>query len=247
MAGTRVVRRMRTASADGSSVGRVYEELKRRAISFGFRPGERINEVEIARQFGVSRTPLREALNRLAADGFLTFSPKQGFFRKPLDVKEIFDLWEFRLHIETAGSKLAVERGSDEAIVEIDNHIEQAIEGLAERTVEELVTIDESFHERIMALTGNVEMLRTLQNINARIQYVRIDLQASREMKYAEHRAIVQALKLRDGDRCAALLHQHIEARLDRITEAVRNCYGRIYMGANTPYLKTFRIESVSQ
>ncbi len=228
--------------ADGGSVGRVYEELKRRAISFGFRPGERLNEVEIARQFGVSRTPLREALNRLTADGFLTFSPKQGFFRKPLDVKEIFDLWEFRLHIETGAAKLAVERGSDEAIAEIDQHIEKSIEGLAERTVEELVTLDEGFHERIMALTGNAEMLRTLQNINARIQYVRIDLQASRETKYAEHRGIVQALKVRDGERCAALLHQHIEARLDRITEAVRNCYGRIYVGPNSPRLEAFRV-----
>jgi DNA-binding GntR family transcriptional regulator len=228
-------------------VGRVYEELKHRAISFGFRPGERLNEVEIARQFGVSRTPLREALNRLTADGFLTFSPKQGFFRKPLDVKEIFDFWEFRLHIETSAAKLAVERGSDEAIAEIDHFLNQAIEGLAERTVEELVVLDEGLHERIMALTGNAEMLRTLRNINARIQYVRIDLQASREMKYAEHLAIVQALRRRDGDKCAGLLYHHIEARLDRITEAVRNSYGRIYVGRNTPCLEAFHIENVSQ
>src|SRR5438105_3877625 len=65
MAGIAMLRKKRSMRADGGSVGRVYEELKRRAISFGFRPGERLNEVEIARQFGVSRTPLREALNRL--------------------------------------------------------------------------------------------------------------------------------------------------------------------------------------
>jgi DNA-binding GntR family transcriptional regulator len=56
--------------------------------------------VAIARQLGTSRTPLREALNRLTADGFLTFSPKQGFFRKPIEVNEIFDLCELRLQIE---------------------------------------------------------------------------------------------------------------------------------------------------
>src|ERR1700730_760184 len=83
-------RRKRNAGADHSSVARVYEQLKRRAITFEFRPGDRLNEVAIARQFGVSRTPLREALNRLTMDGFLTFSPNQGFFRRPLEVNEIF-------------------------------------------------------------------------------------------------------------------------------------------------------------
>jgi len=161
-------------------------------------------------------------------------------------VKEIFDLWELRLHIETAGVKLAVERGSDEAIRELEDFIERAIEGLSERTVEELVVLDEGIHERIMALSKNAEMLSTLRNINARIQYVRIG-QASRAQKYAEHRAIAQALKERDADKCAKLLYQHIEPRLDQITAAVKDCYGRIYVGQGAPYMSDFRVESPPQ
>jgi DNA-binding GntR family transcriptional regulator len=226
--------RKRNVNADGSAVGRVYEELRRRAISFGLRPGEHLNEGEIARLLGVSRTPLREALNRLTSDGFVTFSPKQGFFRKPLEAKEIFDLWEFRLHIETAAAKLAVERGSDEAIAEIDHYLDQGGEDRPERTVEELVALDEGFHERIMALTGNAEMLLALRNLNARIQYVRIDLQARRETKHAEHREIIRALKERDHERCAALLYRHIEPRLDQIIDAVRSCYRRIYVDSDS-------------
>jgi DNA-binding GntR family transcriptional regulator len=221
----------RNANADGSAVGRVYEELKRRAISFGLRPGEHLNEGEIARLLGVSRTPLREALNRLRADGFVNFSPNQGFFRKPLEAKEIFDLWEFRLHIETEAARLAVERGSDEAVLEIVRYLDQGGEDRPERTVEELVALDEGFHERIMALTGNAEMLLVLRNLNARIRYVRIDLQARRETKHAEHRQIIQALRERDQERCAALLYRHIEPRLDQIVDAVRSCYRRIYVG----------------
>jgi len=203
-------------------------------MTFEFRPGDRLNEGAIARQLGVSRTPLREALNRLTVDGLLTFSPNQGFFRKPLEVKEIFDLYELRLQLETGAAKLAVERASDEAIDEIDRFLDQSGEDRPERTIEELVVIDEGFHERFMALTGNAEMLRLLQHINARIHYVRIDMHARADapMKHADHRAIIRLLRERDSEECAALLFRHIEHRLDQIIEAVRKCYARIYVPA---------------
>lgn len=226
-------RRKRSASGDHSSVGRVYEQLKRRAITFEFRPGDRLNEVAIARQFGVSRTPLREALNRLTIDGFLSFSPNQGFFRKPLEVNEIFDLCELRLQIETGAARLAVERGSDAAIAEVDDFLNRGSEELEKKTIEELAALDEGFHERIMALTGNAEMLRILKNINARIRYVRIDIKAPlRETKHAEHLAILEALKKRDAEKCAGLVYQHIEPRRDQIVEAVKNGYARIYVAS---------------
>lgn len=224
----------RSVNARSGSVGRIYEQLKRQAMTFEFRPGDRLNEGAIARQLGVSRTPLREALNRLTMDGLLTFSPNQGFFRKPLEAKEIFDLYELRLLIESGAVRRAVQRGSAEAIDEIGRFLEESGEDHPERTIEELVLIDEGFHERLMALAENAELLRTLRHINARIHFVRIDMQARPDapMKHAEHRAIVQALRERDSERCAALLYQHIEHRFDQIIEAVRKCYARIYVPA---------------
>src|SRR5690606_8809543 len=82
------------------SADRVYEQIKSMAITYRFRPGERINEVDLARQLNVSRTPLREALNRLATEGFLTTAPNRGFFGRPLDTKAVFDLYEFRRCLE---------------------------------------------------------------------------------------------------------------------------------------------------
>ena len=87
------------------------------AMTFHFLPGERLNEAILAKELGVSRTPLREALNRLATEGFLTFSANNGFFRKSLDVKEIFDLYEFRMYLELSAVKLAVERATDEQLL----------------------------------------------------------------------------------------------------------------------------------
>ena len=92
------------------SEGRVealYIRLKERAVNFEFRPGERINEGAIARELDASRTPLREALNRLVAERLIAFRPGQGFFCRALDSRTIFELYEMRAVIEVAAVRRA--------------------------------------------------------------------------------------------------------------------------------------------
>src|SRR3546814_20748850 len=86
------------------------------AVSYLFKPGERINEGALARRLGVSRTPLREALNRLNTEGLLNALPGKGFFCRDLDVREIFSLYEMRKVIEAGSARLAVVRARDAAI-----------------------------------------------------------------------------------------------------------------------------------
>ncbi|MGZ8229803.1 MAG: GntR family transcriptional regulator, partial [Burkholderiales bacterium] len=88
------------------SAAQIYEHVKTMAMTFEIRPGERVNEVEIARSLNVSRTPLREALNRLLMEGFLTRAPNRGFIGRPLDAKQVFDLYELRRALE--GSIVAI-------------------------------------------------------------------------------------------------------------------------------------------
>src|SRR3546814_9794077 len=77
------------------------------AIGYEFKPGEKLNEVALARRLAVSRTPLREALNRLGIEGLLRFQPGKGFFCRDLDVHEIFHLYELRKVVEVAGARLS--------------------------------------------------------------------------------------------------------------------------------------------
>lgn len=224
--------RKRSAADDGeSTVERVYEQLKAMAISFQFRPGDRLNELAIAKQIGVSRTPLREALNRLTVDGFVTFSPKQGFFRKPLSVEEVSDLYELREQLERGAIRLAVKRASDEAIEALEVSLVDPAT-LAARATHELLALDEAFHEGIVRLSGNAEMIRLIENINSRIRYVRhISMEGRRGTSQLEHRALLDALRRRDADECERLVSQHIGMRQDQIVAAVRDAFARIYMG----------------
>ena len=219
-----------TAETD-SVVDRVYEALKEMAVGYAVRPGERINEGRIATQLGVSRTPLREALNRLKMEGFLRFEPGRGFFCRELDPQEVFQLYELRKAIEIAAVRLAVARADDREIAALADFLDATGPGSDGRTVAELTELDETFHRRLLVLSRNGEMLRVLDNVNARIRFVRwIDMGDGREATQGEHRTVVAALARRDAEAAVAILERHIDRRLDQITAAIREGLARIYL-----------------
>lgn len=215
-----------------SIVDRVYGQLKAMAISFELKPAERINEGDFAKRLGVSRTPLREALNRLKTEGLLRFEPGKGFFCRTIDAHEIFDLYELRKSIEVAAVRCAVARAKVEDIDALLAFLDATGPEPGERSSRELVDYDEMFHERLMAMSANREMLRVLENVNARIRFVRwIDLdRGNRATTQAEHRAILLAVKERNEEEAVRVLQKHIDRRLDQITSSVRESFAQIYM-----------------
>lgn len=217
-------------SPSESVVERVYEQLRDAAISFALLPGDRINEVELADRFGVSRTPLREALHRLTADGFLTLSPGKGFYQRPLDPKAAFELFEFRARLETSAIPLVIARATPEELAAIGDFLDISSADVPGRTIVDLVNLDERFHEQLIALSGNTEMTRVLRNVNGRIRFVRwIDMEGRRSFTQSEHKEILAAVLRRDAAGAMDLLSRHIERRLDQITASIREGFARIY------------------
>lgn len=216
-----------------STAERVYEEVKAMAVGYAFKPGARLNEGAVAQHLGVSRTPLREALNRLTSEGFLRLEPGKGYFCRALDAQEVFDLYELRKAVELAGVWLAARRADAADIAALHAFLDATGPDPGARTAQELVALDETFHERLLAMSGNAEMLRVLRNVNARIRFVRwIDMgREDRFATQADHRAILHALRAADAVACAAILERHIDGRMDRITAAIKEGYARIYMG----------------
>lgn len=209
----------------------LYLSLKERAVGFGFRPGERINEGEIARQLDASRTPLREALNRLLAEQLIEFRPGKGFFCRALDPGAILELYEMRLVIETAAARQACERGTDADIAALDAMLQADGLRTGGLTIGQVVARDEAFHLGIARLTGNSEMVRHLDRINERIRFIRwIDMVHRVDITKGEHLRIMQALSDRDGDRAAAIMQTHVMRRKDEIVAAVREGYSNIFM-----------------
>ena len=201
---------------------RLYKAVRASAIAYHFRPGQRINEVALARRLGASRTPLREALNRLVAEGFLTFERDRGFFCRDLSPRQIFELYQFREVLETAAVRLACENALDSELRELLNFVSLFDARANERGVDEWITLDETFHERLTALSRNEEMVSTLENINARIRFVRwLDMESRYGRTRDHYQAIVEAVLKRDPNRAAMLMATNIERRMDEIAAVV--------------------------
>ncbi|CAN5315812.1 GntR family transcriptional regulator [soil metagenome] len=221
-----------SATTGDSVVEQVYDKLKRMCVDYALKPGERLNEGVLARSLGVSRTPLREALSRLYTEGFLNVLPGKGYFCRGLEVQEVFSLYEVRKVVETEALRLSIARASDADIDSLLAFLDQTGPEPGDRTVEQLVDLDETFHNRLMQMSGNAEMARILSNISARIRFVRwIDMErCDRRLSQKDHRDILLGLKARDPEACIPVLARHINKRYDEISSALKEGFAQIYM-----------------
>lgn len=217
-----------------SNVDRVYIQLKRLAANFEFKPEARINETALSEQLGTSRTPLREALNRLVSEGFLTFQNGRGFFCRPLSPSLVLDLYEARVAVEVEAVRLANERASDAELQDFIRELEANIADSNATNPAVLLEQDEAFHIGIARLSKNAELVRLLENLNQRIRYIRLIYLKSRKQPAAmippAHRKILNALLARDVDTAAMAMRKHIERRREEAAEAVRIAYSQLYV-----------------
>lgn len=224
-----------------SSVERVYERLRKMAVNFEFKPEERLNESVLSVELAASRTPLREALNRLVAEGLLTFQNGRGFFCRALSPSRIQELYEARAAVETEAVTRAIERATDEEIQAVVSYLDQTEDTYDTcEDLSELLKMDEAFHMRLAELSNNGELLRLLENLNSRIRYVRlINLKLLRSgnqslvadgAKLSAHRTIIEAVARRDKTAAVNALRGHIERRREETTEAVRIAYSQLYV-----------------
>lgn len=216
------------------SVEKVYEAVKELAVEYRFKPGERVNEVELAARLGVSRTPVREALNRLARDGFMTFVPNRGFYARDITPEGVQELYELRAAIERAAFRFACQRGSDAEIGDAialwhDNSNLGPTTDWAR-----VAEADEAFHTAIVRLSKNERMLNALEGINSLIRFFRrIDLESSRRRGglYDEHAAIIDCLRRRDGEAGGELIERHITLSSAHAVEVTKEGLARIFFG----------------
>jgi len=222
-----------------SNVDRVYMALRQMAADFAFMPDQRINESMLSKELGASRTPLREALNRLVAEGFLTYQNNRGFFCRSLTPKYILDLYEARVAVECEALRLACRRAEDQDIADLSDFLQQmepAYEAATDPAIQ--LEMDESFHMRLVRLSANSELERALKNLNDRIRYIRlIDLKQLRDKlgarvpgELSAHRRILLGLAGRDAAAAEAAMRGHIEKRREAATEAVRIAFSQLYV-----------------
>lgn len=222
-----------TTAKTGSRVDRIYDELKQMAMNYEFRPGESLNEVELAASFGVSRTPLREVLNRLVAEGLLDFVPRRGFSCRPLETKMVFDLYEVRCGLEMMSTKLATKRATDAELTQLVTFWKNSSEQFSHYSPIDCAQCDEAFHDRIAKLSGNTELVRALKLVNARAHYLRLismEQETFRQNTCDEHHVILAAMQNRNTEAAAMCMSAHVSLRQEQLVEVIKEGVARLYM-----------------
>lgn len=154
-------------------VQHVHEVIEEMLAKFELKPSERLNEVELANRLKVSRTPIREALNRLSTMGLVTFVPNKGFYARGLEPEEMISLSELRAGVEGIAIQIACARASDEAIADLAKEWKSIVERQRTISSAELTLADEAFHEKLVGFAKNSELSAALRNVNVRIRFFR--------------------------------------------------------------------------
>lgn len=190
-----------------------YAQIKQLIFDFALMPGDRFSETELAERVQVSRTPLRQALQRLQREGFLRVFPKAGWQVAPLDFDQFDELYDLRVLLECQAVQLlcdAVQRPALTGLVQVWGV--PAAERLDD--ADQVRELDEQFHQKLVQAAGNREMARVHQDITERIRIIRrLDFtQPARvEATYQEHARILRAIGQRRADEARRLLRAHIE------------------------------------
>lgn len=212
-----------------SSAQWAYVMLRERLLRFSILPSQRINEATLASELNISRTPIREALNRLVAEGLLV-DRDRGFSVPDLRPELVKELFEARGEIECSTVRLACERAREDDLERLDVFLQESAKESPDASVDRLIELDIRFHDTIARLSGNQVLRKMLSNLNDRIHLVRwIAMEGRRQRTQTQHQAILERMRARDIQGATSLMRQHILHRNDDILAAIKAAYGHVY------------------
>ncbi|WP_108485022.1 GntR family transcriptional regulator [Oceaniglobus ichthyenteri] len=187
-------------------------------------PGSRIDETTLLRQLGVSRTPFRESLRTLAAEGLIVIRPSHGSRVRKLTPSEVQSMLEVLAHLEGLVGRLACERASDADIEGMLDLHRRMIGYYESRNRLPYYKLNQEFHSRLTELSGNPTLVEIQANIQARLKRIRFMGNATPEHwanAVAEHEEMVAALKDRDATRLSDIMERHLANTWDRVQNSI--------------------------
>lgn len=188
------------------------------------KPGTRIDEAKLIQELGVSRTPFREALRTLAAEGLVVIKPSRGVIVRKLTPEDVYSMLEVLSELERLAGRRACERATDAEIDEMVSLHERMLVHYRERDRMPYYKLNQEFHSRLASLSGN-ETLREMQNnLQARlkrIRYIGNEGPDSWAAAVRDHEDMVVALRARDGEALGEAMWVHLQRTWDRVKDRV--------------------------
>ncbi len=192
----------------------VCETIRQAIIDGTFSPGERLMEIQLADEMGVSRTPVREAIRKLELEGFVVMIPRRGTYVADISIKDITEIYEIRTSLDVLAAGLAAERITDEELETLNRLLVEIGQHIADNDMEKIVGADTAFHDVLYQASRNERLVSIINNLREQLTGIR-----GRSMSYPgrlietmdEHRSLVDCIAARDVERAQEAARMHIE------------------------------------
>lgn len=191
----------------------IYETLLKQIIDHKLKPGARLLEEQLGRDLGVSRTPLRDAINALARDGFIRVEPRRGASVRDFKLEDLIEVYDIRMALEGLAAKLAAGNINYDVLARLADEFKNS-------DVRKLLKADTNLHQIIIESCNNVKLQEMLTNLGNLVQAFRTaGYQSTSRSKSATvyHIKIVKALMDKDGSMAERLMREHIEKTKNEI------------------------------
>lgn len=202
----------------------VREQLEQLIVEGAFANGERLDEIKLSHRFNVSRTPLREAFQALAASGLLDLQPRRGAFVRHPAFEEVIEMFEVMAEMEAFCGRLASRRVTPDLIDKLSHTVVECEEAAAGNDGDAYYRANEVFHFLIYEASGNAFLAKEAGRLHRRLKpYRRMQLKVRGRMaqSLAEHRQILEALIEGDAEAAARVLRDHVAIQGTRFNDLI--------------------------
>ena len=192
----------------------VYAYLKRAILTLALKPSEALSEKELALMLGVSRTPAREALIKLADEGLVDILPQRGTFVAPIRVAEVMEAQFIRESLEVAVVRRVAQQATPALLAQLEAGLRAQETATAAKDLEAFLRLDEEFHRSLSDAVVLPRAWKLIQNVKCqldRVRYLSLPEPGHLEALCAQHAAIVGAIRIRDPDQAAETMRGHLQ------------------------------------
>ena len=192
---------------------RAYEELRDRLVTLQIKPGEPIDEDQLGRELEMGRTPIREAIKRLALENLVTVFPRRGTFAAEINITDLAHITDVRQALEGQAAYRAAERLTDAQHAELVRLLEELHASRGSDDLPALMALDTRVHRFIYRLSGNPFLEETLYryfNLSLRIWYLVIDRLPHMFQRVHEHEPLLEAIAARDPELAREIVAGHV-------------------------------------
>jgi DNA-binding GntR family transcriptional regulator len=200
----------------------VTDAIRRAILRGRFRPGDKLNQEDLAGELGVSRSPVREALRTLAAEELVISYPHRGVVVIERSAAELQELLHIRILLEGSAARRAAPQMDDARLAQLDNMI---VEAQGSGDTERVLELNNIFHTTIYEAAEQpvmVDLIQKLRNKIAPYNRVYLDMAGQKEEAWNDHRRIYEACVARDGERAEAETKRHLERVFSAIATSIK-------------------------